>query len=217
MRLSKWSKRVVLAVGIGLGLVLIVLVSLSLLIRLPFIQAEVQSRIQSELHARFDLKVQIGGAHLDPLLRSLKISNLRLSQQGRPQGDAFLEVERVELYPNTLDLLRLHLRLDRVLLRRPKVRIKSIQVETGREKPPSFPTTSLTLPLGIKYFEVQDGEVMWGDTRKKITLTGLQGDIRATVEDVGGPICSDRGRLSRLLGRRPLEIGLAVKVEDSKS
>jgi len=104
MRLRKWSKRVVLAVGIGLGLVLLVLVSLSLLLRLPFIQAEVQSQIQSELHARFDLEVQIGGAHLDPLLRSLKISNLRLSQQGRSQGDAFLEVERVDLYPNILDL-----------------------------------------------------------------------------------------------------------------
>jgi len=188
MRLSKGVKRVVLGLGIALGLVLIVLVSLSLLIRLPFIQAEVQSRIQSELHARFDLEVQIGGAHLDPLLRSLKISNLRLSQQGRPQGDAFLEVDSVELYPNTWDLLRLHLRLDRVLLRRPKVRIKLLQGETGREKPTAFPTTSLSLPLGVKHFEVQDGEVVWGDTRKKITLTGLQGDIRATVEDVEGSI-----------------------------
>ncbi len=119
MRLRGWSKRVFLAVGIGLGLVLIVLVCLSLLIRLPFIQAEVQSRIQSELHARFDLEVQIGAAHLDPLLQSLKISNLRLSHQGQPQRETFLEVERVELYPNPWDLLRLRLRLNRVLLSRP--------------------------------------------------------------------------------------------------
>ena len=186
MRLSKWSKRVVLAVGMGLGLVLTVLVSLSLLLRLPFIQAEVQSRIQSKLEARFDREVQIGGAHLDPLLRSLKISNLRLSQQGRPQGDAFLEVERVELYPNPWNLLRFQLRLDRVLLRHPKVRIKPSLVETAPGKPTPLPTTSLSLPLGIKHFVVQDGEVMWGDTGKKITLVGLQGDIRSTGEEVEG-------------------------------
>jgi len=188
MRLSKWSKRVVLAVGIALGLILIVLVSLSLLIRLPFIQAEVQSRIQSELHARLDREVQIGGAHLDPLLQSLKISNFRISHQGQPQGDAFLEVDSVELYPNPWDLLHLQLRLDRVLLRHPKVRFEPSLVETAPGKPIPLPTTSLSLPLGIKHFKVQDGEVMWGDTRKKITLTSLQGDIQATVEDVKGSI-----------------------------
>jgi len=178
MRLRGWSKRVFLAVGIGLGLVLIVLVSLSLLIRLPFIQAEVQSRIQSELHARFDLEVQIGAAHLDPLLRSLKISNLRLSHQGQPQGETFLEVERVELYPNPWDLLRLRLRLNRVLLSRPRIRIEPSKVEGPPEKPTPV-ATSLSLPLGIQHVQVQDGEVIWGKTGKKITLSGLEIDIRS--------------------------------------
>jgi len=185
MRLREWSKRVFLAVGIGLGLVLIVLVSLSLLIRLPFIQAEVQSRIQSELHARFDLEVQIGAAHLDPLLQSLKISSLRISHQGQPQGETFLEVERVELYPNPWDLLRLRLRLNRVLLSRPRIRIEPSKVEGPPEKPTPV-ATSLSLPLGIQHVQVQDGEVIWGKTGKKITLSGLESDIRSPGEGVEG-------------------------------
>ena len=185
MQLSKGGKRVVLGLGIALGLILIVLVSLSLLLRLPFIQAEVRSRIQSNLEARFNREVQIGAAHLDPLLRSLKISSLRIAHQGQPQGDAFLEVERVELYPNPWDLLRLRLRLNRVLLSRPRVRIEPPKVEAPPEKPTPV-ATSLSLPLGIQHLQVQDGEVIWGETGKKITLSGLESDIRSPGEGVEG-------------------------------
>ncbi len=185
MQLIKVGKRVVLGLGIALGLILILLVSLSLLLRLPFIQADVRSRIQSNLEARFNREVQIGAAHLDPLLRSLKISSLRISHQGQPQGDAFLEVERVELYPNPWDLLRLRLRLNRVLLSRARVRIEPSKVEAPPEKPTSV-ATSLSLPLGIQHLQVQDGEVIWGETGKKITLSGLESDIRSPREGVEG-------------------------------
>ncbi len=188
MQLSRGVKRFLLGSGIALGLILMVLMGLSLLVRLPFIQAEIRSRIESNLQARFNIEVAIGSAYLDPLLRSVKISQLRISRHEQPQRDASVEIEGVELYPNLWSLLRLRFQLNRVLLSRPRVSIQPSKVATARNKEISFTVKSLALPLGIERFLIQDGEVLWEETGKRITMSGLQGEFRAQTRDVEGSL-----------------------------
>jgi len=78
MRLTARARKILITVGIVFGLILLVVASLSLVVRIPFIQAELRSRIESELYTQLDREVEIGDVRLGLFLRSLDIRNIRI-------------------------------------------------------------------------------------------------------------------------------------------
>ena len=83
MGMSRRARRVLLTIGIVVGVVLLLLASLSVLVRIPPIQAQIRSRIESELQVQLKREVQVGGVHLGFLLSSLDFRDVRIASQER--------------------------------------------------------------------------------------------------------------------------------------
>ena len=190
MRVTGRARWVVLTIGIVAGLILFVLGSISLLLRTHSIQAQIRSRIQSEVQVRLAREVQIGEVRVSALLRSLNLRDVRIASRGRLQDGALAEIEEVQLYPDLVDLLRFRLRLGRVVLRRPIVLLELARPQTV----PGSPMPVL-LPVGIKHLEIQDGSVLWRGSDMELTLVGLHADLRAPAGVVGGTLKIEQSKI----------------------
>ena len=184
------ARRVVITIGIVAGLILFVLGSISLLLRTHSIQAKIRSRIQSEVQARFDREVQIGEVRVSAVLRSLNLRDVRIASRERLQDGVLAKIEEVQLYPNLMDLLRFRLRLGRIVLRHPIVRLELPRPQTE----PGSPMPVL-LPGDIEYVEIRDGSVLWRDSGIELTLVGLHADLRATAGVVGGTLKIEESKI----------------------
>lgn len=176
----RWA---VLTIGIVAGLILFVLSGIPLLLRTHSIQAKIRSRIQSEVQARLDREVQIGEIRVSAILRSLNLRDVRIVSRERLQDGVLAKIEEVQLYPNLMDLLRFRLRLDRVVLRHPIVRLELPRPQTEPGSP-----RSVLPPVGIEHVEIRDGSVLWRESGIELTLAGLHADLRETAEVVGGTL-----------------------------
>jgi len=171
MRVTGRARWVVLTIGVVAGLILGVIGSLSLLLRTPSIQAQIRSRIQSELQARLNREVRIGEVRLSALLRSLNLRDVRIASQERLQDGVLAEIEQAQLYPSLVDLIRLRLRLDRIVLHHPIVHL-------GLPRPQAVPGSPMPVPLpvGSERVEIRDGSVLWRGSDMELTLVGLHAD-----------------------------------------
>ncbi len=189
MRVTGRARKILLTIGIVVGVLLLLLASLSLLVRIPPIQAQIRSRIESEVQAQLDREVRIGGVHLGFLLWSLDFRDVRIASHERLEDGVLVEVQAVEIYPNLADLLRFRLSLGRIVVRRPIVNVPPPEakpaVPTPAQTPPPSqpsppaPSIPATLPLGIEHVEIRDGSVTWQGSGVHVAVGGLNVDVQA--------------------------------------
>lgn len=177
---ARWA---VLTIGVTAGLILFVCASIPLLLRTHSIQAKIRSRIQSEVQARLGHEVQIGEVRVSAILRSLNLRDVRIASRERPQDGVLAKIDEVQLYPNLMDLLRFRLRLRRIVLRHPIVRLELPR----RQTEPGSPRSVLP-PVGIEHVEIRDGSVLWRESGIELMLIGLYADLRETAGVVGGTL-----------------------------
>jgi len=148
MGMSRRARRVLLTIGIVVGVVLLLLASLSVLVRIPPIQAQIRSRIESELQSQLNREVRIGGVALGFLLWSLDFRDVRIASQERLEDGVLAEVEGVHIYPNLADLFRFRLSLGRIVVRRPIVNIPPPEAKPAVPTPAQTPPPESTLGTG---------------------------------------------------------------------
>ncbi len=212
MRVTGRTRKILLTIGIVLGVILLLLASLSLLVRIPPIQAQIRSRIESELQSQLNREVRIGGVHLGFLLSSLNFRDVRIASQERLEDGVLAEVEGVHIYPNLADLLRFRLSLGRIVVRRPIVNIPPPEakpaVPTPAQTPPPSqpsppaPSIPATLPLGIEHVEVRDGSVTWQGPGVQLTVGGLDVDVQAPAGALSATLRIEQSKIE--VGTTPI-------------
>ncbi len=214
MRMTSRARRIIIITGTIVGLVLLVVASLSLVVRIPFIQAELRSRIESELSSALGREVEIGQVRVGPFLRSLDVQKIRIASQRRLQDGVLAEIEGVELYPNLVDLLRFRIGLNRIVVHRPTVTLPQTEAEPAAPPadhptpgPPSIPVAA---PLGIQQVEVRDA--MLRGSGMQATVARLHADLQAPAGAIGGTLRIDQIRIQ--VGTTPFLIqDLVLKAE----
>lgn len=171
-----------MAIGVVAGVVLLVFVGLSLLIRLPPIQAGIRSRIETALSAHLDREVRVARVRLGFLFRSLDLLDVRIATHERLEDGVLVQVQAVEIFPKMANLVRLRLRIGRIALRHPRVKMPPLDDALKAPSPvqPAIPP----LPLGIEHVEVRDGSLTWHGAGVHIDVTGLDADVHAPVGTV---------------------------------
>ncbi|MGH7382331.1 MAG: AsmA family protein, partial [Candidatus Methylomirabilales bacterium] len=191
------ARRIIIITGIIVGVVLLVAASLSLVVQIPFIQAELRSRIESELHTQLDREVEIGDVRLGLFLRSVDVRNIRIASGERLQDGILAEIEGVELYPNLVDLLRFRIGLNRIVVHRPAVTLPQTEAEPATppsDRPtPGPPSIPVAVPLGIQQVEVRDA--MLRGSGMQVTVARLHADLQARAGTIGGTLRIDQTRI----------------------
>ncbi|MFQ5839657.1 MAG: AsmA-like C-terminal region-containing protein [Candidatus Methylomirabilales bacterium] len=194
MRVTTWAHRVFLVIGVLVGLVLLVAGSLSLLLRTTYVQERIRSRIQSELQAQLGREVRVGPVRLGLFLRSLYVEEVAVASGDPPREGALFEIERVQLYPDLGQLLRLRLRLHRVVLRRPTLRVAVPLTLGAPTVPPAAPATPvglaipLALPAGVEHLEIWDGSVTVQRAEMQMVLAGLDAVLQAPRGEIAASL-----------------------------
>ncbi|MFB3075074.1 MAG: AsmA-like C-terminal region-containing protein [Candidatus Methylomirabilales bacterium] len=227
MRVTGRTRKILLTIGIVLGVILLLLASLSLLVRIPPIQAQIRSRIESELQSQLNREVRIGGVTLGFLLWSLDFRDVRIASQERLEDGVLAEVEGVHIYPNLADLLRFRLSLGRIVVRRPIVNIPPPEakpaVPTPAQTPPpsqpSAPAPSIppTLPLGIEHVEIRDGSVTWQGPGVHLAVGGLDVDVQAPAGALSATLRIEQSKIevgTTLILLRDLVLKAGVDKDD---
>ncbi|MFQ5990073.1 MAG: AsmA family protein, partial [Candidatus Methylomirabilales bacterium] len=208
MGVNRGVRRVILTIGIVVGLILVLFVSLSLLVRIPPVQKQIRSRLESEVQAQLDREVRIGGVHLGFLLSSLDIRDVHIASQKRLEDGVLAEVQAVEIYPNLAELLRFRLSLGRIVVRRPTVNLPPPAAEPAAPTPaqPSAPAPSIppTLPLGIQHVEIRDGSVTWKGSGIQVTVAGLNVDVQAPAGGIEAKLGIEQSKIE--VGTTPLSL-----------
>lgn len=190
MRVSGRARKILLTIGIVVGVVLVLFVSLPLAVQIPSIQAQIRSRIQSELHTQLDREIEIGDVGLGLFLRSLEVRNIRIASGERLEDGVLAEIEAVEVYPSLADLLRLRIGLNRIVVRRPTVTLPQAEAKptappTDRPSP-AAPSMPVAVPLGIQDVEILDGSIRVSDTQ--VTVARLHANLQAPAGAIGGTL-----------------------------
>jgi autotransporter translocation and assembly factor TamB len=209
MRVTGTARKVLLTIGIVVGVILLALASLSLAVQIPSIQAQIRSRIQSELHTALDRDVEIGEVRLGLFFRSLDVDNIRIASGERLQDGVLAEIEGVEIYPSLVDLLRLRIGLNRIVVRRPTVAldVRRHKAEPAVPQPSRVaPSMPVAVPLGIEQVEIRDATIRGYGTQ--LTVARLHADLQAPAGALRGTLTIEQTRI--LAGATPLLVDALV-------
>ncbi len=193
MRVTGTARKIFLTIGIIVGVALLLFASLSFVVQIPSIQAQIRSRIQSALHTQLDRDVEIGDVHLGLFLRFLDVRHIRIASGERLQDGVLAEIEGVEIYPSLVDLLRLRIGLNRIVVRRPTVALDVPPHEAKPQPPARALSMPVAVPLGIQEVEIRDGTVRVSGTR--VTVARLTADLRAPAGAIAGTLTIEQATI----------------------
>jgi uncharacterized protein involved in outer membrane biogenesis len=212
-------KKVLIGAAGVLGVLVVALLAAPFFVDLnkftPKIAAEVRKATGREL-------VISGSVSLKTLLPTpiVSVTGVKFLNERGARNPSMVEVKQVTVKPSLLALLGGRIEVDEVSLLEPKI-VLEINAEgkpnweftpSVAEAKPAAPTPSTPMPLSVGRLTIDDGTVIFSDSKAGLSVTAEKANFTASVGSLDGPYTLAGGAM---VNGAPLKIDLSVGAKAS--